>query len=46
MGGRIWAAPRPDGGSEFGFSLPLAETDTEREEHAEDPLATASLFPE
>jgi two-component system, chemotaxis family, CheB/CheR fusion protein len=24
LGGRIWAAPRPDGGSEFGFSLPLA----------------------
>jgi len=21
MGGRIWAAPRPDGGAEFGFSL-------------------------
>jgi two-component system sensor histidine kinase KdpD len=21
MGGRIWAAPRPDGGSEFGFIL-------------------------
>jgi two-component system phosphate regulon sensor histidine kinase PhoR len=46
MGGRIWAAPRPDGGSEFGFSLPLAETDTEREEHTDDPLATAALFPE
>ncbi|NJD28864.1 MAG: PAS domain S-box protein [Chloroflexi bacterium] len=22
MGGRIWATPRPEGGSEFGFSLP------------------------
>ena len=22
MGGRIWARPRPDGGAEFGFSLP------------------------
>ena len=21
MGGRIWAAPRPDGGAEFGFAL-------------------------
>jgi hypothetical protein len=21
MGGRIWAAPRPEGGSEFGFIL-------------------------
>ena len=39
MGGRIWASPRPGGGSEFGFSLPLAETDTEHEEHTDDPLA-------
>ena len=46
MGGRIWAAPRPGGGSEFGFSLPLAETDTEHEDHLDDPLATAALFPE
>jgi PAS domain S-box-containing protein len=23
MGGRIWAKPRPEGGAEFGFSLPL-----------------------
>jgi hypothetical protein len=22
MGGRIWAKPRPEGGAEFGFSLP------------------------
>jgi hypothetical protein len=21
MGGRIWAAPRPEGGAEFGFTL-------------------------
>ncbi|MFL5779066.1 MAG: ATP-binding protein [Chloroflexota bacterium] len=28
MGGRIWALPRPGGGSEFGFSLPVhAESD-------------------
>ncbi len=27
MGGRIWAAPRPDGGSEFGFSLPICEVE-------------------
>jgi signal transduction histidine kinase len=25
--GRIWAAPRPDGGSEFSFALPLAAGD-------------------
>jgi PAS domain S-box-containing protein len=25
LGGRIWARPREGGGSEFGFSLPLAE---------------------
>ena len=24
LGGRIWARPRPGGGSEFGFALPLA----------------------
>jgi PAS domain S-box-containing protein len=46
MGGRIWAAPREGGGSEFGFSLPLAEIDTEHDEHADDPLATVALFPE
>ena len=27
MGGRIWARPRPGGGSEFGFSLPRCEDD-------------------
>lgn len=29
QGGRIWAARRSDGGSEFGFSLPLAGDDEE-----------------
>ena len=24
LGGRVWAAPREGGGSEFGFALPLA----------------------
>ena len=28
MGGRIWAAPRPDGGAEFGFVLRRHEDDT------------------
>jgi two-component system sensor histidine kinase KdpD len=46
MGGRIWAAPRPGGGSEFGFSLPIAETDAEREERADETLATAALLPQ
>ena len=23
MGGRIWAQPRPEGGAEFGFTLPV-----------------------
>ena len=23
MGGRVWAKPRPEGGAEFGFSLPV-----------------------
>jgi signal transduction histidine kinase len=27
MGGRIWARPRLDGGAEFGFALPVIETD-------------------
>lgn len=31
MGGRIWAAPRPTGGSEFGFVLPFYEEDGARE---------------
>ncbi len=25
QGGKIWAATRPEGGSEFGFTLPAAE---------------------
>ena len=27
MGGRIWATPRPSGGAEFGFSLPVLVED-------------------
>jgi K+-sensing histidine kinase KdpD len=27
MGGRVWASPRPDGGSEFGFSLVRCDDD-------------------
>ena len=27
MGGRIWARERPSGGAEFGFSLPVLESD-------------------
>jgi PAS domain S-box-containing protein len=46
MGGRIWAAPRPGGGSEFGFSLPLAEIDVERDESADDSLASAAFIPQ
>jgi PAS domain S-box-containing protein len=29
LGGRIWARPRPDGGAEFGFELPIYEPDDE-----------------
>lgn len=31
MGGRIWAARRADGGSEFGFSLPVPDSGAEDE---------------
>lgn len=34
MGGRIWAHPRPEGGSEFGFSLARID-DAESPEHSE-----------
>jgi signal transduction histidine kinase len=27
MGGRVWARERPEGGAEFGFSVPVLETD-------------------
>lgn len=30
MGGRIWARPRPGGGSEFGFSVPCYGTDSDQ----------------
>jgi K+-sensing histidine kinase KdpD len=37
QGGRIWARPREDGGSEFGFALPLADpTDTTAERRLTD----------
>jgi two-component system sensor histidine kinase KdpD len=39
MGGRMWARPRPDGGSEFGFSL--ARYPTEDEDEDEDDEAAA-----
>jgi two-component system phosphate regulon sensor histidine kinase PhoR len=42
MGGRIWAAPRPGGGSEFGFSLPIVETDSERDDQEDDVLEPAT----
>jgi K+-sensing histidine kinase KdpD len=29
MGGRIWARVRPEGGAEFGFTVPILETDDE-----------------
>lgn len=35
MGGRIWAAPRPEGGSEFGFVLQRDEGDDEEDDTAD-----------
>lgn len=32
MGGRIWAGPRPTGGAEFGFELPVVVEDDEDDE--------------
>lgn len=32
MGGRIWASARQGGGSEFGFSLPVVETEMDSED--------------
>ena len=29
LGGRIWARPRPEGGAEFGFELPIYEAEDE-----------------
>ena len=44
LGGTIWATPRPDGGAEFGFRLPIYEAEddavTRRGDRGE--LATAS----
>ncbi len=34
LGGTIWAKSRPEGGAEFGFSLPIYEAD---EDLAPDP---------
>jgi PAS domain S-box-containing protein len=39
MGGRIWAAPRPEGGAEFGFSLPAYVDDLEDEVVPDDGVA-------
>jgi PAS domain S-box-containing protein len=52
MGGRIWAKPLPDGGAEFGFSIPayvdeadLAAADDEPTSHVFDRAADAASFP-
>ncbi|HWH24032.1 MAG TPA: ATP-binding protein, partial [Candidatus Limnocylindria bacterium] len=47
MGGRIWAARRPEGGSEFGFQLRRYEVDHEHApeaaKHSGEPAAAASV---
>lgn len=44
LGGTIWARPRPEGGAEFGFRLPIYEADDEPTRSFSDrgELATAS----
>jgi PAS domain S-box-containing protein len=39
MGGRIWAARRPEGGSEFGFTLQVLEPDAS--DHRDDEIGLA-----
>jgi signal transduction histidine kinase len=48
MGGRVWAQPRPEGGSEFGFSLgsyPIDEADDEELPLGIPGSATAAVAP-
>jgi signal transduction histidine kinase len=40
MGGRIWAQPRPEGGAEFGFTVPILEAEAEPDDLDEASLAT------
>ena len=49
MGGRVWAAPRPEGGSEFGFSLspyPIDEPEPIDDELTSVPPGIAASQPE
>jgi PAS domain S-box-containing protein len=39
MDGRVWAQPRPGGGSEFGFALPVMAPDLEGDEVADGRVA-------
>jgi signal transduction histidine kinase len=44
MGGRVWARPRPEGGSEFGFSLaPYPIDELEPDDDGEPPPAPAVI---
>ena len=46
IGGRIWARQRPEGGAEFGFSVPLYRDPDEPAEPAESPLKSGPAQPE
>jgi signal transduction histidine kinase len=39
MGGRIWARPRPEGGAEFGFTVPILEAEAEPDDLDEAALS-------
>jgi PAS domain S-box-containing protein len=40
MSGRIWARPRPEGGAEFGFTVPILEAEAEPDDFDEASLTT------
>jgi PAS domain S-box-containing protein len=46
MGGRIWAKPRPEGGAEFGFSLPAYPDEPEPADEPEPETTSPAAIPQ